>query len=138
MKFQSANIRRLVGCMALFLLLCAPAFFPASASTGNTFVIRHARVFDGHKTLTNTDVWVEDGKIKAVGKDLKVPTEVKAIDATGDTLLPGLIDSHTHAWGDALKEAEIRRHHGTRHVHRRQVHAADKEAASGGQRPRPG
>jgi imidazolonepropionase-like amidohydrolase len=107
MKFQSANIRRIVGCMALFLLLCAPAFFPASASTGNTFVIRHARVFDGHKTLTNTDVWVEDGKIKAVGKDLKVPTEVKAIDATGDTLLPGLIDSHTHAWGDALKEAEI-------------------------------
>lgn len=107
MKFQSANIRRIVGCMALFLLLCAPAFFPASASTGNTFVIRHARVFDGHKTLTNADVWVEDGKIKAVGKDLKVPTEVKAIDATGDTLLPGLIDSHTHAWGDALKEAEI-------------------------------
>jgi imidazolonepropionase-like amidohydrolase len=107
MKFQSANIRRIVGCMALFLLLCAPAFFPASASTGNTFVIRHARVFDGHKTLTNADVWVEDGKIKAVGKDLKVPTEVKAIDATGDTLFPGLIDSHTHAWGDALKEAEI-------------------------------
>ena len=73
----------------------------------NSFVIRKARVFDGRKVLEQTDVWVEDGKIKAVGKNLKVPSGVKTIDGAGDTLLPGLIDSHTHAWGDALKEAEI-------------------------------
>jgi imidazolonepropionase-like amidohydrolase len=107
MKVQFSNIRRIAGWMAFYLLLSAPAFFPASANTGNTFVIRHARVFDGRKTLADSDVWVEDGKIKAVGKDLKVPSDVKTIDAVGDTLLPGLIDSHTHAWGDALKEAEI-------------------------------
>jgi imidazolonepropionase-like amidohydrolase len=107
MNFQLSSISRIAGWMGLFLLISAPAFFLTSANTSNSFVIRHARVFDGHKTLANTDVWVEDGKIKAVGKDLKVPSDVKAIDAAGDTLLPGLIDSHTHAWGDALKEAEI-------------------------------
>ncbi len=107
MNFQFTNVRRIAGWMAFFLLISAPAFFLARANTGNTFVIRNARVFDGHKTLANTDVWVEDGKIKSVGKDLKVPSGVKAIDAAGDTLLPGLIDAHTHAWGDALKEAEI-------------------------------
>jgi imidazolonepropionase-like amidohydrolase len=107
MNFQFSNIRRIAGWMAFYLLLSAPAFFQTSANTGNTFVIRHARVFDGHKTLARADVWVEDGKIKSVGKDLKVPSDVKTIDATGDTLLPGLIDAHTHAWGDALKEAEI-------------------------------
>lgn len=64
-------------------------------------------MFDGGKVLEQADVWVEGGKIKAVGKGLKVPSDVKTIDATGDTLLPGLIDSHTHAWGAALKEAEI-------------------------------
>jgi imidazolonepropionase-like amidohydrolase len=106
MNFRFANIR-IVACMALFFLLSAPAFFPASANAGNSFVIRHARVFDGHNVLKNTDVWVEDGKIKSVGKDLKVSSDVKTIDGTGDTLIPGLIDSHTHAWGDALKEAEI-------------------------------
>ena len=52
-------------------------------------------------------VWVENGKIKSVGKNLKVPSDARVIDASGDTLLPGLIDSHTHVWGDALKEAEI-------------------------------
>jgi imidazolonepropionase-like amidohydrolase len=107
MNFRFSNIRRIAGWMAFYLLLSAPAFFPANASTSNSFVIRHARVFDGQKTLGNTDVWVEDGKIKSVGKDLKVPSDVRVIDAGGDTLLPGLIDSHTHAWGDALKEAEI-------------------------------
>lgn len=98
---------RVLGWMGFYLLLSAPAFFPAGASSSNSFVIRKARLFDGHKVLPNTDVWVEAGKIKAVGKDLKVSSEVRTIDAAGDTLLPGLIDSHTHTWGDALKEAEI-------------------------------
>jgi imidazolonepropionase-like amidohydrolase len=106
MNFQFSNIRRIAGWMAFYLLLSAPAFL-ASADNGNSFVVRHARVFDGHATIAQADVWVENGKIKAVGKDLKVPSNVKTIDATGDTLLPGLIDAHTHAWGDALKEAEI-------------------------------
>jgi imidazolonepropionase-like amidohydrolase len=90
--------------MALYLLLSAPAFL---AQTSNSFVVRKARVFDGHTVLQQTDVWVENGKIKAVGKDLKTPSGLTAIDGSGDTLLPGLIDAHTHAWGTALKEAEI-------------------------------
>jgi len=108
MKSQRlAKTLRVFGWMAFYLLLSAPALFLASANNGNSFVIRKARVFDGHKVLEQADVWVEDGKIKAVGKDLKVSSDVKTIDAAGDTLLPGLLDSHTHAWGDALKEAEI-------------------------------
>jgi imidazolonepropionase-like amidohydrolase len=107
MNFRYSNTRRVVGWMAFYLLLSAPAFFVAKASNGNAFVVRHARVFDGHNLLANYDVWVENGRIKSLGKELKVPSDVKVIDATGDTLLPGLIDSHTHAWGDALKEAEI-------------------------------
>jgi imidazolonepropionase-like amidohydrolase len=101
-----ASIGRVLGGMAFYLLLSAPAFL-AGANNSHSFVIRKARVFDGHKVLSPADVWVEDGKIKALGTSLKVPSDLKTIDASGDTLLPGLIDSHTHAWGDALKEAEI-------------------------------
>jgi imidazolonepropionase-like amidohydrolase len=102
-----ASTFRVFGWMAFFLLLSAPAIILADQDHNNSFVIRGARVFDGRKVLEQTDVWVEDGKIKAVSKSLRVPSSVKTIDAAGDTLLPGLIDSHTHAWGTALKEAEI-------------------------------
>ncbi len=102
-----ASILRVFGWMGFFCLLSAPALFLAKADSGSSFVIRDARVFDGRKVLGQSDVWVENGKIKAVGKSLKVPFDARAIEASGDTLLPGLIDSHTHAWGDALKEAEI-------------------------------
>src|SRR5215467_10914684 len=96
---------RVLACVSVYLL-SAP-FFVIRAESGNSFVIRNARVFDGSKLLGQSDVWVSDGKIKAVGKNLKMPADVKVVDASGDTLLPGLIDAHTHAWGDALKRAEI-------------------------------
>jgi imidazolonepropionase-like amidohydrolase len=98
---------RAFGWMAFFLLLSAPALFVANASSSNSFVVRKARVFDGKNVLDQADVWVENGNIRAVGKDLRVPSDVKTVDGTGDTLLPGLIDAHTHAYGDALTEAEI-------------------------------
>ena len=78
-----------------------------SAGNGTSSVIRNARVFDGRKVLTRSDVWVETGKIRAVGRQLKVPSGIKVVDAAGETLIPGLIDSHTHTWGNALKQAEI-------------------------------
>ena len=101
------SILRVLGWMGFFCLLSAPALFLAKAQSGSSFVVRNARVFDGRKVLEQADVWVENGKIKAVGRNLKVPSDARTIDASGDTLLPGLIDSHTHAWGDAIKEAEI-------------------------------
>jgi imidazolonepropionase-like amidohydrolase len=108
MKSQRLSVTlRLFGWMAFYVLLSVPAFFMTSADVGNSFVVRRARVFDGRKVVEQAEVWVEDGKIKAVGKDLKVPANIKTIDAAGDTLLPGLIDAHTHAWGTALREAEI-------------------------------
>ncbi len=41
-------------------------------------------------------VLIEGGKIKAVGKDVKVPEGAEVIDAKGKVVTPGLIDSHSH------------------------------------------
>jgi|HubBroStandDraft_3_1064219.scaffolds.fasta_scaffold00734_6 hypothetical protein len=65
-----ASIGRVLGGMAFYLLLSAPAFL-AGANNSHSFVIRKARVFDGHKVLSPADVWVEDGKIKALGTSLE-------------------------------------------------------------------
>jgi imidazolonepropionase-like amidohydrolase len=80
---------------------------PASADENSSFLIRGARVFDGQHLISTADVWVDDGKIKSIGADLKTPEGVRVIDGKGDTLLPGLIDAHAHAWADALKQALV-------------------------------
>lgn len=50
---------------------------------------------------------IEDGKIKAVGKDVAVPAGAEVIDATGRWVTPGLIDAHTHVaiFGEPAVEA---------------------------------
>ena len=41
------------------------------------------------------DVYVNDGIITAIGKDLKISAD-KTVDASGKLVLPGAIDAHTH------------------------------------------
>lgn len=47
--------------------------------------------------LESADVLIEDGAIVAVGPDLGV-TDADVIDASGQLVLPGLIDTHRHTW----------------------------------------
>ena len=42
------------------------------------------------------DVYCEGGVIKAIGKDLDVPSGAEVIDAGGQLVMPGGIDPHTH------------------------------------------
>lgn len=55
-------------------------------------------------TLENTDVLVENGIIKKIGKNLQ-SSNVPVIDATGKYLMPGIIDAHSHVALDAVNEA---------------------------------
>lgn len=47
-------------------------------------------------TLDEGVVLIEEGKIKAVGKDIPIPEGAEIIDAKGKMVTPGLIDSHSH------------------------------------------
>ena len=71
----------------------------------NDVVIRNVRVFDGVRVLSNTNVLVIDGRIAAVGAKFDAPKDFPTVDGGGKTLLPGLIDAHTHSWGDATRDA---------------------------------
>lgn len=42
-----------------------------------------------------------------MGLDVAVPDGVAVVDGAGGTLLPGLIDAHTHVFGDALARALV-------------------------------
>jgi dihydropyrimidinase len=53
-------------------------------------------VVNSHKKEI-TDVYIEDGIIKKIGKDLQVnETNIKIIDCTGKYVMPGGIDTHVH------------------------------------------
>jgi imidazolonepropionase-like amidohydrolase len=63
------------------------------------------------KVVTPGAVLIEDGKVKEVGSKLTAPAGAETIDLGDATLLPGLIDSHTHLLLDVIvpPEAEIER-----------------------------
>lgn len=72
-----------------------------------TTVFHRARIFDGERVLLADTVLVEEETITAVGSHLALPPEATLVDGTGLTLLPGLIDAHTHTFGPALQQALI-------------------------------
>ena len=60
-------------------------------------LFKNATVWTNEKDgiLKNTDVLVENGKIKAIGKSLSAGSALM-IDATGKHLSPGIVDEHSH------------------------------------------
>jgi len=59
-------------------------------------------------TIENGDVLIRDGKIAEVGKGLAAPEGAKVIDATGQYVMPGIIDCHSHiAVAGSVNEGSI-------------------------------
>ncbi|HEY4082132.1 MAG TPA: amidohydrolase family protein [Burkholderiaceae bacterium] len=88
-------------------ILAAMPSSPAKAETpaANSFAIHDVTVFDGQARKPHLDVLVQDGRIAAVGAHLKLPAGVAVIEGAGKTVMPGLIDAHTHTWGAAGRDA---------------------------------
>jgi len=74
----------------------------------NETLIRNATVLTiTHGTLQNTDVLIRKGKIAGVGKNLKVSSNARVIDATGKFVMPGIIDCHSHSMLDTINEGSL-------------------------------
>jgi imidazolonepropionase-like amidohydrolase len=67
------------------------------------YVIEGAQVFDGEQSIGVRTVEVEGSRIVAVGAPASAAAE--QVDGGGATLLPGLIDAHTHADLETLGHA---------------------------------
>jgi len=84
----------------VLLVLC-------SVASAQVTVIKagHLVDVDAGVLLADQTIVIRDGKIEAVGKGLAIPTGAEVIDLSAMTVLPGLIDCHTHLV-DGIRETE--------------------------------
>jgi len=86
-----------------------------AAQSPSPILIKAGRLLDPRSgnVLSSAAVLIENGKIKEVGPVSQVqphvPAGAKTIDLGSATLLPGLIDSHTHLLIDPIAPAEAER-----------------------------
>ena len=75
----------------------------------DAFAITGARVYTvSGATLDDATVVVEDGKITAVGSDVRIPRGAEVFDAAGGSLIPGIVDAHSHIAGEGdLNESTV-------------------------------
>jgi dihydroorotase len=70
-------------------------------------LIKNGRVIDPSQGLDEvTDVLVENGLVKEIGKAVQSPPGAEIIDASGKYVVPGLIDMHVHLRDPGLEYKE--------------------------------
>lgn len=71
---------------------------PPLSSAGTAFAIHAGRLINPETGTaeTNQTIYVKDGMVVEVGRDVAPPDDVKIIDLSEYSVLPGLVDSHNH------------------------------------------
>ena len=79
-------------CIVVIIVL----FFAINVNGQAKYFLTADRVFDGEQMRTGWAVVVEGNKITAAGPGLSVPDGAVMINYPGSTILPGLIEGHSH------------------------------------------
>jgi imidazolonepropionase-like amidohydrolase len=98
-KANNLKLAKLANSLLISFLLVATLLGQQTAPAPARTVIRAGRLLDVRtgKTLTNQAIVIENDKIVNVGPDSgAADAGAKVIDLSGKTVLPGLIDAHTH------------------------------------------
>jgi imidazolonepropionase-like amidohydrolase len=85
------------GCR-LVAMLCALGSLGGAAMAAEVTIVKAARLVDGNggAVLAPAVVRIEADRIAEVGRELAVPAGAHVVDLGTATILPGLIDLHTH------------------------------------------
>ena len=89
-------------CLPKFIFMCAilvSVTVPATAQTAVPITaIKAGRLIDPETATvtTNQIILIEGERIKAVGANVAIPAGATVIDLSKLTVLPGLVDTHTH------------------------------------------
>ncbi|UCC24798.1 MAG: amidohydrolase family protein [Gemmatimonadales bacterium] len=81
-----------------FLVLCALLLLASAGQAQESLLLQPDRVFDGERLHADWSVLVQGDRIVAAGpeSDLPIGPSTRRLDLAGTTLLPGLIEGHSH------------------------------------------
>jgi imidazolonepropionase-like amidohydrolase len=82
----------------LLAAVASPLHAQAAPSAPTRVAVRAGRLIDGlgGTPMTDAVILIENDRITAVGRGLTIPSGARVIDLSRSTVLPGLIDAHTH------------------------------------------
>ena len=106
-------------CIFLLSFFAIPSVFSQTNQQNKYYLLKRDRVFDGEQLQEGWQVPIKNNSIEGAGKNLTAPPQTEVIDLTGTTLLPGLIEGHSHlflhpynetSWNDqVLQESRAER-----------------------------
>ncbi len=81
-----------------YFILNTGSTFAQTNKNNNTTFIKAGKLFDSEngKILSDYIVKIERNRITEVGKNISIPAGANIIDLSDFTVMPGLIDGHTH------------------------------------------
>ncbi|HEX3424374.1 MAG TPA: amidohydrolase family protein [Sphingomicrobium sp.] len=84
--------------MRFLIAMAAAVASLAAPASAQPILLRPAQVFDGVDPHPHVgwSVLIDGDKIIAVGPDLSPPPGTKVVELSGETLIPGMIEGHSH------------------------------------------
>src|SRR5690606_2758858 len=137
------NNNRLLALSVTTALLCADATAqhstnqnaatPHATASARPIAFTNARILTvSGKVIENGTLVIKSGKIEAVGSDVVVPAGAKVIDASGKTIMPGLVNAWSHAGLDEPQARGNTPQRGGRRGNRRPQQASNRGGSTSG------
>src|SRR5438067_5501248 len=108
---NAGNARSTLFHLLCFLYLGCFAWSSSRATppdASSVILIQNATVMTvSHGTIEHGSVLIKDGKIAEVGQSIKAPAGAQVIDASGQFVIPGIIDCHSHIAAEAINEGSV-------------------------------
>src|SRR5436305_10873855 len=90
----------------LYLPFSVSSATPPDASP--VILIQNATVLTvSHGTIEHGSILIRDGKIAEIGQSIKAPAGAQVIDASGQFVIPGIIDCHSHIAAESINKGSV-------------------------------
>jgi imidazolonepropionase-like amidohydrolase len=99
----------LLVCCLLLTAACSRQATPAPEASATLFEGARLITGDGSAAVENSAILIENGKISSVGQKgaITAPAGAAHVDLTGKTVMPALVDTHTHLGWAIIKTGRI-------------------------------